>query len=147
MRLRDKGNAVGEVLAALVEDIVPRYNGQGSFERWARYCMQRKLIDQQRAEKRIDSIFGDPRSRVEPDLLLNRERSGNDLQFAEFTADLSDHQALVIWLRYYRGMSAEEVAAVVKVSPRSVKAWTHNALAALTKQWGNCPWDELPTYL
>ena len=147
MRLRDKGNAVGEVLAALVEDIVPRYDGHGSFERWARYCMQRKMIDQQRAEKKIDSILGSRRSRVELGLLPNRERSGNDLQFAEFTADLSDPEALVIWLRYYRGLSVEEVAALVKVAPRTVVACTQNALAALTKQWGNCLWDELPTYL
>ena len=44
MELRDRENAVGEVLAALVAFIVPDYSGHGSFQRWACICIKRKLI-------------------------------------------------------------------------------------------------------
>ena len=48
MRLRDEEDAVGEVLLALVESIVPGYDGRRNFESWAGLLVKRKLVDQQR---------------------------------------------------------------------------------------------------
>ena len=52
MGLRDMENAASEVLLALVESIVPDYDGRQGFDRWARVCIRRKLIDQQRGEQK-----------------------------------------------------------------------------------------------
>ncbi len=51
MGLRDMENAASEVLLTLVESIVPNYDGRQSFDRWARVCIRRKLIDQQRGSR------------------------------------------------------------------------------------------------
>jgi DNA-directed RNA polymerase specialized sigma24 family protein len=152
MKLRDQGNAVGEVLAALVSTIVPAYDGYSGFERWASVCTRRKLIGQLRAEQMTMSIFPDepcgPERRFEPDLLPDREQPGYDLDFLALTAELSDEQAIVLWLRHYRGMPVNAVAALLKVSPCSVKTWTHLAVVELRKKRSvNYPWDDLPAYL
>ncbi len=132
MRLRDRGNAVGEVLALLVSTIVPGYDGQSDFKRWARVCTRRKLINLQRAERMTRSIFPDepngPNRPFAPDLVLDRAAPGHDLDFLEVTANLSDQQAVVLWLRHYRGMPVKEVAALLKVSPGRVKLCTHLAV-------------------
>ncbi len=145
MRLRDRENAVGEVLAALVAFMVPAYDGHSGFEGWAYTCIVRKLINQQRRERRARiRPAGRPRRSTKLDLLTEREEHGCDLKFVELTAELCDRQSLVLWLRYYRGMLVKEVAALLKISPASVKCATRAALAALQRQFANCPWDELP---
>ena len=151
MRLRDRDSAVGEVLAALVESIVPGYDGQSGFDRWVRVCIKRKLIDQRRAEQKDEAFFVDAPSEPDGssvfDLMPDREPSAGDLRFAELTAELSDRQALVLWLRFCRGMSLEAVAALLAVSHTSVKVWTHDAISALQNRSHNCPSEGLPTYL
>ena len=150
MRLRDRGNAVGEVLAALVGTIVPGYDGQSGFERWARVCTRRKLISLQRAERMTRSIFPDepcgPNKRFVPDLVPDRGVTGCDLNFLELTADLSDQQAVVLWLRHYRKMPVNAVAALLKVSPTRVKTCTYRAVRQLKNLRSEYPWDDLPAY-
>jgi RNA polymerase sigma factor (sigma-70 family) len=142
MRLRDRDSAVGEVLAALVESIVPGYDGTKSFERWARVCARRKLIDQFRAEEKEEGLFAQAPPAADGsspcDLLPDREPSANDVRFVELTAGLSDRQAMVLWLRYYRGASVEAVAALLAVSPRGVEIWTREALAELKHKSASC---------
>ena len=60
MGLRDMENAASEVLLTLVESIVPNYDGRQSFDRWARVCIRRKLIDQQRGEQNAAAVFVQP---------------------------------------------------------------------------------------
>ena len=50
MRLRDRRTPWARSWAALVESIVPNYDGRDNFYQWARLCIRRKLISQQRAE-------------------------------------------------------------------------------------------------
>ena len=128
MRLRDRENAVGEALAALVESIVPDYDGKSGFHRWAYACTKRKLLDLRRAERRVYRHLRQPapgaagqRARQGAD----RGHSGGRADVGQITADLNDRQAAVLWLRGYCGLSVEAVAPVLKLSPRSVEAWTH----------------------
>jgi RNA polymerase sigma factor (sigma-70 family) len=143
MRLRDRENAVGEVLAALVAYIVPDYSGHGSFQRWACICIKRKLIALQRAEQ-VGEAVGD----VSPgggglsalELLPGQEeRRRGDLSFDELTAELSDRQAVVLWLRHCRSMRVEAVAELLNASTCSVKVWTREGLAELKKLWHDYP--------
>ena len=144
MQLRDEENAIGEVLVALVDSMVPSYDGLSDFNGWAHACTVRKLIDQRRLERRSKRYFVDPPPRpARLDRLPSRAESGGDLKFVELAAELSDQQALLLWLRYYRGLSVEAVAELLNVSPSSVKAWTRVALRALKIRWPSCPSDGL----
>ena len=143
MELRDRENAVGEVLAALVAFIVPDYSGHGSFQRWACICIKRKLIALKRAEQAGEAV-GD----VSPgggglsalELLPGQEeRRRGDLSFDELTAELSDRQAVVLWLRHCRSMRVEAVAELLNASTCSVKVWTREGLAELKKLWHDYP--------
>jgi len=147
MRLRDEDDAVGEVLVLLVSSIVPGYDGKRSFSNWARACTRRKLIDLKRVEHMEGTIFAAMPSGPDGlDLVPGRGEGNCDLNFIAFTADLKNQQAMVLWLRYYRGMSVAEVAALLKLSTRRVKACTRAALEALKNQWAEFPWDDLPSY-
>ena len=120
MRLHDTENAVGEALAALVEDIVPHFDGTVGFRAWAGLCVKRKLVDLQREEQAAENLFVDaPCERKALEETTGEPELGGELDFHAFTADLSDREALVLWLRYYRRMSVNGVAALIKASPRS----------------------------
>ncbi len=138
MRLRDQENAVGEVLAALVASIVPRYDGKRGFHRWAYACTKRKLLDLRRAERKVLGIFADlpPGAglRAALDSAPDRGDGGGEREFGRLTAELTDRQAAVLWLRGYCGLSVEAAAPLLKLSPRSVEAWTRSALAALREK-------------
>ena len=54
--------------------------------------------------------------------------------FGRITAELTDRQAVVLWLRGYCGLSVEAAAPLLKLSPRSVEAWTRSALATLLEK-------------
>jgi RNA polymerase sigma factor (sigma-70 family) len=141
MELRDRENAVGEVLAALVAFIVPDYSGHGSFQRWACICIKRKLIDLQRTEQVGESCGDLPAGGLDLsalELLPNRDGPRYEMDFLELTAKLTDRQATVLWLRHYRGMEVEAVAELLKASPRSVELWTREALNELKNLWHDC---------
>jgi len=150
MRLDDEENAVGEALAGLVASIIPNYDGTTAFHRWARICTRRKLLDIWREQRRADAVFASllPQDGVTSlfELLPDREQRGCDLKFLEIAAELSDRQAMVLWLRYYRGMSVKAVAAMLKVSPSSVTSWTLAAVKELKKTWFGCMKSDLHAY-
>ncbi len=147
MGLRDEENAVGEVLVALVESIVPGYDGKSGFESWAGLCAERKLVDQQRAEERAARGFSDvPLGPARLARIPARTERVSDLNFSKFTAELSDSRATAVWLRYYRGLTLRAIAEVLNVSPGTVNTWTQEAMAALKKRWADYTSDELPTY-
>jgi RNA polymerase sigma factor (sigma-70 family) len=150
MRLDDEENAVGEALAALVGSVIPNYDGTTTFHRWARICTRRKLLDIWREQRRADAVFANllPQDGATSllELLPDREQRGCDLKFLEIAAELSDQQAMVLWLRYYRGMSVKAVAAMLKVSPSSVTSWTLAAVKELKKTWFGCMKSDLHAY-
>jgi len=137
MRFRDRENAVGDVLAALVASIVPGYDGTSGFQRWAYACAKRKLIDLRRVERRTSGIFARQPSGSRKLALLNkipdRQPYCGQRRFGQIIAELNDRQAVVLWLRGYCGLSVKEASRVLRLSPRSVKTWTRSALAALKK--------------
>jgi RNA polymerase sigma factor (sigma-70 family) len=150
MRFRDRENAVGEMLAALVKHIVPSYDGHSGFERWARLCTRQKLVRQMRVEQIVETPFSDvPRAAdgvAVLEMVFAREQPLCDLNFLELAAGLSDLQAAVLWLRYYRGLSIHEVAGLLRTSPAGVKSAVHHASKRLRKQWSEYGRDELPAH-
>ena len=77
MRFRDKENAVGEVLAALVALHRAEIRRPQQLPRWARFCTKRKLIDQHRAERRAGASSRKIRRSVRDlNLLPDRDAHG-----------------------------------------------------------------------
>jgi len=150
LHLEDEENAVGEALAALVAHVIPDYDGMTSFHNWATVCTRRKLLSIWRAERRAEAVFVGPLrgQRKVPlgKLLPNREQRGGDLNFLELTLHLSDQEAAVLWLRFYRGMPVKAVAAMLKVSESSVTTWMLAAVKQLKKTWSNCMPGDLHAY-
>ncbi len=138
MRLRDRENAVGEVLAALVASIVPDYDGQGDFMRWARICIQRLLVSQRRRDRLTGSTFEDsPTESGEPlifDSIPARESRRKELGFLRITAGLTDVQAVILWLKFQRGSSFKAIADVVNMETPAVKVASCRALKFLRKK-------------
>ena len=87
-----------------------------------------------------------PNRRFVPDLVPDRGVTGHDLDFLELAAKLSDQQAVVLWLRHYRKMSVNAVAALSRVSPARVKTCTYKAVRQLKNLRSEYPWDDLPAY-
>ena len=118
MRFRDRENAVGEVLAALVS-----YHRAG-LRRPAAASSAGPASAPAQADRpaargaKDEAIFpacrAGPTGRFVPELVPDREQPGCDLDFLELTAELSDQQAAVLWLRHYRGMSVNAVAEAVE---------------------------------
>jgi RNA polymerase sigma factor (sigma-70 family) len=148
MKLRDADNAVGDVLSALVTTIIPGYDGYSGFDRWARVCARRKMVDQLREQQTTMSIFPEEpcgcNRRFVPEHVPDRMTPNYDLDFLAITAGLSDEEAIVLWLRHYRGMPVGAVAALLKVSAITVKTWMHAAVLQLRKKEANYPWEDLP---
>ncbi len=149
MAFLDRENAVSEIMAALVESIVPGYNGFSGFKRYARPCIKRKLIDQQRKDQPDDALFAAQFQHgydFAPDRVPDPEQKGCDLNFLELTAELSDVHATVLWLTHYRRTPVEEVAAMLHVSRRTVCSRLREALAALKRKWGDRPKEQRPMH-
>ena len=138
LRVRDRDGAVGEVLAGLVASIVPGYDGKSGFHRWAYACAKRKLLNLRRGERRTERIFAaEPSGGNKLAFLENvPERTpydGGKRRFVRLTAELSDRQAVVLWLRGYCGLSVKAVARLLKLSPRCVEARTRSAVEKIRK--------------
>jgi RNA polymerase sigma factor (sigma-70 family) len=141
MRFRDPENAVGDALAALVASIVPGYDGRSGFEPWARACIQRKLLNARRAERRAARLSADPPYGVDKQALLDnlphREPyDGDERGFGRLTAGLSDRQAVVLWLRNYCGLPVKTVSRLLGLSPSGVHARARSAMAAIQEKLG-----------
>jgi len=150
IHLEDEENAVGEALVALVAHIIPDYDGTTSFHRWATVCTKRKLLDIWRLERRGEAVFVRPLHGAKriplSKLLPDREQRGGDLKFLELVADLSDEEAMVLWLRYYRGMTIKAISALLRISPDTVTRWTLAAVKELKKTWFGRVKEDLHAY-
>jgi RNA polymerase sigma factor (sigma-70 family) len=149
MRLRDEDNAVGEALAALVEYIVPEYDGHSGFDRWVRVCVKRRLIDQRRLERATEFTVASDLSGHDGRSALERlpGRPDGNLDFPELTVDLTDRQAAVLWMRCCRGMSIQEIAEILHMSETAVASITFVARESLKKKSFETDADEFSTYL
>ena len=86
--------------------------------------MRRLLVDHARAHNAEMRAGGLQRVELEEGLVISKERSGEVLALHDALTSLetlNPRQAKVVELRYFGGLSVEEIAAILKMSPRSVK--------------------------
>jgi RNA polymerase sigma-70 factor, ECF subfamily len=102
--------------------------------------MRRVLLDYARQRNRLKRGGGETPEQLEETFAISEERS-TEIQELDAALNklekLEPRQVRVVELRYFSGLSVEEVAEVLQVSPKTVKrdwtvarAWLHRALSA-----------------
>ncbi|MEZ5988441.1 MAG: sigma-70 family RNA polymerase sigma factor [Planctomycetota bacterium] len=119
---------VHEVFLKLVDQDRVDWKGRTHFFAIGAKAMRRILVDHARRRKRLKR--GGDRSRVELDegVALSPERDEDLLalhEALEKLEGLDERQARIVELRFFGGLTVEEVAEVLGVSKRTVEAdWT-----------------------
>jgi RNA polymerase sigma factor (TIGR02999 family) len=134
---------------ALVNEAYLRLVGQR--EQWssrtqffalASQMMRRVLVDYARQRNRAKRGSGVPVEQFDEGCFLTAEKSSEILELDEALeklAKLEPRQVRVVELRYFGGLTVDEVAALLQVSPKTVKrdwtvarAWLHRTLSSPT---------------
>ena len=134
-RLREGTAAIGDALLLLVLRLIPQYDGQGEFRRWALICIRQKMRERRRLERQNFKLFksnlGSEQEWPEIEARLVRPKEpGCDVRFAELVAALTARDAAILWLRFYRHLSPHQIGfalgmtqlAVTKQIGRSIGA-------------------------
>lgn len=137
MPLADRENAVADAILRFSTRSVSRFSEHGDFKRWAKMCLKRSLVDSLRKERRtmdsLDTPVGGDDGPTLFEILPAATSPNCDFRFCEMAADLPHSQAIVVWLRYYRGLSIREITAEMRISHGAVKSRLNSALKSLRK--------------
>ena len=116
---------VNEAYLRLVDQRDVRWASRGHFFAIAAQAMRRVLVDHARGHVAAKRGGGAERVTLSGMADAQPERSGIDVlwlnEALERLAKLDARQAQVVELRYFAGMSVEEVAEVLEISPATVK--------------------------
>jgi len=120
---------VHEAFLRLIDQTRVNWQGKMHFYAVCATAMRRILVDHARARRRGKRGGGWRRMTLDPALAPGEEPDLDVLsvhEALERLAGLDDRQARVVELRFFAGMSIEEVAHVLGVSKRTVEGdWTH----------------------
>lgn len=116
---------VNEAYLRLIDAGRVRWQNRAHFFAVAAQLMRRILVDFARQRANLKRGGGAERLALDEALVVAPER-GADLveldEALERLAGLSPRQGRVVELRYFGGLNEEEIAEVLKVSPRTVRA-------------------------
>ncbi|MDB5328760.1 MAG: hypothetical protein JWM57_4329 [Phycisphaerales bacterium] len=119
----------------------PQWDGRGHFFGAAALAMRRILVERARHHKRLKHGGGHDREAYNEELPVAAAMAdGTDLialdEALTKLEKVSPRKAKIVSLRYFAGLSVEETAAAIDVSPATVKtewafarAWLHRELA------------------
>ena len=129
---------VHEAYLRLVEQRATNWESRGHFFAIAAQMMRRILVDHARARVRAKRGGGQPQLSLEEGIVLSPERSSRLIELdAALTrlAEIDARQAKIVELRFFGGLTVEEAAEVLGISPKTVKrdwsvakAWLHGEL-------------------
>jgi RNA polymerase sigma-70 factor (ECF subfamily) len=129
---------VHEAFMRLTEQKNVSWQGKAHFLGVASQLMRRILIDHARGHLRAKRGGGGKKLSLEEGILLTETRSEELLAVDESLnrlASLDQRQARIVELRFFGGLSIEETAEVIGISPKTVKrdwsmakAWLHGEL-------------------
>ncbi len=114
---------INEAYLRLIEDQVD-WNSRSHFIGIAAQVMRRVLVDHARAHKADRRAGKLKRVELQDDLAFSAEQLDEVTALDEALVRLStvnQRQARVVELRYFGGLSFEEIASLTEMSPRSVK--------------------------
>jgi RNA polymerase sigma factor (TIGR02999 family) len=129
---------VNEAFLKLVEQRNVRWQNRAHFFGVAAQAMRRILIDHARTHGRVKRGGAAPQVTLDEAMLVAESRSIDLLalnQALERLTALDERQARVVELKFFGGLSVEETAEVLNISPATVKrewsmakAWLHTEL-------------------
>lgn len=114
---------VHEAFLRLVGDGDPGWESRRHFFAAAAQAMRRILVERARAKGSQKRGGGNARLQIDPDDFALEEKSGDLLALDEALARLEQRDpemARMVQLRFFGGLTVEETAKVLDVSPRSV---------------------------
>jgi RNA polymerase sigma-70 factor, ECF subfamily len=130
---------VNEAYLRLIEAHRVHWQNRSHFFAVSAQIMRRILVDFARARKHLKRGRGTCQVSLDEGLLVSPERGADLLalhEALERLGALSARQSQVVELRYFGGLNEEEVAEVLKVSPRTVRhdwslarAWLYRELS------------------
>jgi RNA polymerase sigma factor (TIGR02999 family) len=131
---------IHEAYLRMVKQKEKRFQNRAHFFGVAAQAMRHILVDYARARSSSKRGGGARPISLEEAALVTEERAGELVAFDDALKELerlSKRQSQVVELRYFGGLSVEETAAVLSVSPETVmrdwsmaKTWLHRALSA-----------------
>lgn len=137
---------VHEAYMRLVGEADVKWDGRGHFFGAAARAMRRILVDRARSRGRIKRGGGRGRVELQPEVMAVEPPSTDLLALDEALDRLEKYDKRkcdVVLLRYFAGLSIEETAAALGVSPATVKnewtfarAWLHRELANTAEEDG-----------
>ncbi|MDX2016507.1 MAG: sigma-70 family RNA polymerase sigma factor [Planctomycetota bacterium] len=119
-----------------------QWDNRGHFFGAAAIAMRRILVDRARAKATIKRSGGGVRVALEPDQIAAEEQSEHLLALDEALGKLKAVDARkheVVMLRYFAGLSIEETASALSISPATVKNDWVFARAWLARAMGEAP--------
>ncbi len=131
MRREQKGHTlqtsalVNEAYLRLVDAQGVGWQNRAHFFAVSAQIMRRILVDFARSRQNLKRGGGAQRVSLDEALVVSAERGADLLALDEALgrlSSLSPRQSQVVEMRYFGGLSEEEVAEVLKVSPRTVRS-------------------------
>lgn len=147
-RLRDEGKCAGIQPTELIQEVYLRvfggersteWSGRGHFFAAAANAMRQFLVDSARSRKRLKRGGGKPAAPMAEEPMVFGRDPAEVLAIDEALGQLRDRdpqKARIVELRYFAGLSVDETAETLGISPRKVdkdwhfaRAWLHRALS------------------
>lgn len=129
-------DAVGEVLCRLVEKGPPLEAATAHIHGWCVRCMVNVCREVERRPRSLEELHENDSKEAEPTYRFDawhRGRSDDELHLINAMARLSPRQQEVITLRVLMGLPVNAVARAMECAEGTVKALTHQGLAALRR--------------
>jgi RNA polymerase sigma-70 factor, ECF subfamily len=114
---------INETYLRLIGDTT-NFQNRAHFIGFAAQVMRHVLVDHARAHNAAMRGGNLRRVELEEGVAISKERSGEILALDEALKELekvSPRQAKVVELRYFAGLSVEEIASMLEIGPRSVE--------------------------
>ena len=128
---------VNEVYVRLVGAAPVDWESRNHFLAIAARMMRRILVDHARSRRSLKRGGADPPVTIDEQLLVTEPRPRDLVLLDEALQALSDRDermGRVVELRYFGGLSVEETAGILKVSPQTVKRDWRTAKAWLLRE-------------
>lgn len=118
---------------------LPTFRGDGAFGAWVgriasrlAYARLKRPAELRADPTREDGWLVDPGAGVDPQLaILDGERR---IEVQRAISTLPEHQRRIVEMRFYRGMSLEEISSATGAPLGTVKSRLHRALATLRER-------------
>lgn len=132
---------VHEAYLKLLKDRPERWQNRAHFSAIAAHAMRQVLIERARARDALKRGGGQPRVTFDEGLPASAPEQSMDMLALDAALDrlaaLDPGQARIVELRYFGGLSIEETAEAMKISPATVKRHWAAARAWLAKELGD----------